>query len=231
MAICHVVRIPRISYSAAFDLQLRIVAAVKATRPADAVLLLLEHDPVITIGRSGSGANVLAAPDVLAERGVELHETTRGGDVTYHGPGQIVGYPILRLARPRQDVHRYMRSLETVLIRSLARFGIEAHREAGLTGVWTDRGKIAAMGVAFTQWVAYHGFALNVSTRLRDFELIVPCGITGRAVTSMEALLGEAPPRERVEDALIEEFVAEFAFDRAEEHTTPDDLPPDLLGG
>jgi lipoate-protein ligase B len=183
------------------------------------------------VGRSGSGANVLATPEMLAERGVELHETTRGGDVTYHGPGQIVGYPILRLARPRQDVHRYMRSLETVLIRSLARFGIEARREEGLTGVWTERGKIAAMGVAFTQWVAYHGFALNVSTSLRDFELIVPCGITDRAVTSMEMLLGGAPPRERVEDALIEEFVSEFAFDRAEEHPTPDDLPPDLLGG
>jgi len=227
---CHVVRIPRICYADAFDLQLRIVAAMKATRPADAVLLLLEHDPVITVGRSGARANVLATPEMLAERGVELFETTRGGDVTYHGPGQIVGYPILRLARPRQDVHGYMRSLEAVLIRALARFGIDAHREAGLTGVWTDRGKIAAMGVAFTQWVAYHGFALNVSTRLRDFELIVPCGITDRAVTSMERLLGEPVPRAAVEDALIEEFVAEFAYDRAEAHPTPDALPPELLG-
>jgi len=226
---CHVVRIPRIPYAEAFDLQLRIVAAMKATKPADAVLLLLEHDPVITIGRSGARSNVLATPEMLAERGVELFETTRGGDVTYHGPGQIVGYPILRLERPRQDVHRYMRSLEEVLIRSLATFGIEGHREKGLTGVWTARGKIAAMGVAFTQWVAYHGFALNVTTRLRDFELIVPCGITDRAVTSMELLLGEAPPRAAVEDILIDEFVREFGYDGAEEHGAPGTLPFGVL--
>jgi lipoate-protein ligase B len=231
MATCHVLRLGRLSYQPAFDLQLRIVERMKAAEPEDAALLLLEHDPVITIGRSGGARHLLASRQELARRGVDLHESNRGGDVTYHGPGQIVGYPLLRLPEGRRDVHCYLRSLEGVLIAALARFGIEGHREAGLTGVWTPGGKVAAIGVAFTRWIAYHGFALNVAPDLAAFGLIVPCGIADRPVTSMERLLGRAPAWAEVEDALVEEFVREFGFERACECARIGDLPPTLLAG
>ncbi|MFP4057077.1 MAG: lipoyl(octanoyl) transferase LipB [Candidatus Brocadiia bacterium] len=230
MPTCHVVRLDRIGYRAALDLQLRIVARMKAAEPRDAVLLLLEHPPVVTMGRSGEAANLRLPPRALAARGVEFHHTTRGGDVTYHGPGQIVGYPILRLPEERRDVRRYLRSLEAVLIAALARFGIAARREPGLTGVWTERGKVAAIGVAFTRWVAYHGFALNVAPEMRHFGLIVPCGIDDRPVTSLEQLLGHAPPRREVEDALVEAFVQEFGYAEAREHAFVSRLSQELGG-
>jgi lipoate-protein ligase B len=229
MSICHVLRIDRIRYQPALELQLRIVERIKETEARDAVLLLLEHEPAITIGRSGRDEHLLAAGDDLARRGIELHRSSRGGDVTYHGPGQIVGYPILRLAGVRRDVHRHLRSLEAVLIAALRRFGIEGQRAAGLTGVWVAEAKVAAIGVALSRWITYHGFALNVTTDLDAFSLIVPCGIHNRPVTSMEKLLGRAPARTEVEDALVEEFAREFQMDKVTEYPRPEDLPKDLI--
>ena len=229
MATCHVLRIGRIRYQPALDVQLRIVERIKETEAADAVLLLLEHSPAITIGRSGRDEHLLAAGDDLARRGLERHRSSRGGDVTYHGPGQIVGYPILRLAGVRRDVHRYLRSLEAVLIAALKRFGIEGQRAAGLTGVWVGDAKVAAIGVALSRWITYHGFALNVTTDLDAFSLIVPCGIHNRPVTSMEKLLGRAPARKEVEDALVEEFAAEFQFEAVREFLRAEDLPESII--
>jgi lipoate-protein ligase B len=154
---------------------------------------------------------VLAPPEKLAELGVELVETDRGGDVTFHGPGQIVGYPIFGLAEWRKDVHLYLRCLEETLIRALAEHGVEAHREPGLTGVWHPKGKVAAIGVRVSRWVASHGFALNVSTDLRYFNHIVPCGIVGRNVSSMEDILGEPVAPARVVRELASSFARVFS--------------------
>ena len=150
-------------------------------------LLIVEHPHVITMGRNGREENLLASPEVLARAGIEFHRTDRGGDVTYHGPGQVVGYPIIDLREWKRDVVAYVRALEQVLIEALAEFGIEAGRERGATGVWTARGKIAAIGVHISRWVTSHGFALNVDTDLNYFGYIVPCGLT-KPVTSMRAL-------------------------------------------
>lgn len=215
MATCHVVRLGRVGYEAALGVQLRIVERMKATEPEDAVLLLLEHEPVITLGRSAKREHLLASAEELARRGIELHESSRGGDITYHGPGQLVGYPIVRLAAAHRDVHRFLRGIEATLIRTLAGFGIEGGRKEGLTGVWVGEEKVAAVGIAFTRWISYHGFALNVSTNLDAFGLIVPCGITDRAVTSMARLLGEAPEWSEVEGAVVEAFVGEFGLGEA----------------
>lgn len=211
-------------YQGALDLQLEVLASVRAAESCDGVLLLLEHEPVVTIGRSGSAAHLRVSRAELARRGVEVAESNRGGDVTYHGPGQIVGYPILYLAEGQRDVHRFLRSLEAVLIAALGRFGIQGERVAGYTGVWVGDAKVAAIGVAFRRWTSHHGFALNVATDLSAFDLIVPCGISDRPVTSMARLLGEAPERTSVEDVLVEEFAREFGFDRVAEHSTPADL-------
>jgi len=225
MATCHILRLDRISYQAALALQLRLVERLKATQATDGALLVLEHDPVITIGRSGGAEHLRVAVEELARRGIALHETGRGGDITYHGPGQVVGYPVLRLTQERRDVHRYLRSLEAVIIRALGQFGIEGRREPGYTGVWVGDAKVAAVGVALTRWIAYHGFALNVATELDAFGLIVPCGLHDRPVTSMEKFLGgKTPARAAVEDALVEEFVGEFGFGAARECSTAEEL-------
>ena len=228
MPALHLLRLGRIGYQAALDIQLRIVERMKATEPDDAVLLLLEHEPVVTIGRSGSVEHLLVSPDELARRGVELHESRRGGDITYHGPGQLVGYPIVRLAAARRDVHRFLRGVEAVLIAALGRFGIEGRRVAGLTGVWVGDAKIAAIGIAFTRWISYHGFALNVATDLSAFDLIVPCGIADKPVTSMARLLGAPPLWADVEAAIADAFLAEFGFAAAPPCRTLDDLPATL---
>ncbi|HPD17606.1 MAG TPA: lipoyl(octanoyl) transferase LipB [Planctomycetota bacterium] len=224
MPVCHVLRIPRIRYAEALEFQLRVLERVRESAAGDAALLLLEHEPVVTIGRSGTAAHLRVARDELARRGIAVHETNRGGDVTYHGPGQIVGYPIVYLPEERRDIHRFLRSLEAVVIRALARHGIEGRRDPQYTGVWVGDAKIAAIGVAFRRWTSHHGFALNVATDLSAFDLIVPCGIVGRAVTSMQRLLGAAPDRRGVEKALIEEFVVEFGLDAAPECATPQEL-------
>jgi lipoyl(octanoyl) transferase len=176
-------------YADALALQQRLADARKAGGVPD-TLLLLEHPPVITLGRAANRANVLADDETRRSRGVELFETGRGGDVTYHGPGQLVGYPIISLVPDRCDVRRYVRDLEEVLIRTAADFGVEAGRVAGLTGVWVGGEKLAAIGVRISRWVTMHGFAFNVTTDLSHFEMIVPCGIADHGVTSLEKLLG-----------------------------------------
>ena len=176
----------------------------------DETLLLLEHPPVITLGRNAAEADVLADAERLAALGVTVEKTNRGGQVTYHGPGQLVGYPILDLNPDRRDVGRFLRDLEETLIRTLAAFGIEAGRSAGSTGVWVGDAKIAAIGVHLSRWVTTHGFALNVTTDLDAFSLIVPCGIRTRAVTSMQRLLGHPVDLEEVARRFVPEFAAIF---------------------
>ncbi len=155
-------------------------------------LLLLEHPHVFTLGRGADSSNILADPEQLQANSVEVHETGRGGDVTYHGPGQLVGYPIINLKPDRCDVHRYVRDLEEVLIRTIAEFGVTGARVPGLTGVWIGNEKIAAIGVRIARWITSHGFALNVNTDLDYFKMIVPCGITDKGVTSLSRLVGRS---------------------------------------
>jgi lipoyl(octanoyl) transferase len=181
-------------------------------------LLLLEHPSVITLGAKTrhNRSNVLETPDALAAKGVALFETGRGGDVTFHGPGQLVGYPILDLKPDRCDVHRYVRDLEEVLIRSVGEFGIAAARINGLTGVWVGDEKLAAIGVRISRWVTSHGFALNVSTDLRAFQLIVPCGIEGVVMTSVAAELGRGDAAalwDETREAVVTAFGGTFGYE------------------
>jgi lipoyl(octanoyl) transferase len=194
-------------------MQRQLVEERRAGRIED-VLLLVEHPHVLTLGVKGDGgrSHVLASADVLAACGVEIHEAGRGGDITYHGPGQIVGYPILDLRPDRCDVHRYVRDLEEVLIRTAADFGVDAGRVEGLTGVWTGldrRAKLAAIGVRISRWITSHGFALNASADLGFFDLIVPCGIADRAVTSLRQL-GWQGDIDEVQRRLTGHFLAVF---------------------
>jgi lipoyl(octanoyl) transferase len=182
-------RLGRIPYAEGLALQADLVAERQAGRVPD-TLLLLEHEPVFTLGRNAKAENLLLSAEVLRARGFDVLETGRGGDVTYHGPGQVVGYPILDLGPDRRDVHRYVRDLEEVMIRTCADYGVGAGRVAGLTGAWVGDEKIGAIGVRIARWVTSHGFALNVSTDLAPFGLIVPCGIRERGVTSLERLAG-----------------------------------------
>ena len=209
-------RLGRVPYEAAVELQREQVESRRAGNIGD-TLLLLEHPPVITLGVSARGrrSNIVASEDELARAGVAVHETGRGGDVTYHGPGQLVGYPMLDLRPDRRDVHRYVRDLEEALILAISRLGVRGGRVAGLTGVWagaagTDA-KVAAIGVRISRWITSHGFALNVGTDLTHFGLIVPCGIADRGVTSLDALLGRQVPMSEVEDAVIGGLAEVFA--------------------
>jgi lipoyl(octanoyl) transferase len=188
LAVLSVRQLGRVPYQQGLDLQAQLVAQRQQGTVPD-TLLLLEHDPVFTMGRNAKHENVLIPADILRARGYEVFETGRGGDVTYHGPGQVVGYPILDLSH-RKDVHRYVRDLEEVMIRTCADYGIVATRVAGLSGTWVDEEKIGAIGVRIARWVTSHGFAFNVSTDLTPFDLIVPCGIRSRGVTTLERLLG-----------------------------------------
>jgi lipoyl(octanoyl) transferase len=201
----------RVPYAEALTLQRSLVEARRAGSIGD-TLLLVEHPHVLTLGVRGDGGrgHILAGPDVLAAHGIDIHETGRGGDITYHGPGQLVGYPIIDLNPGRRDVHRYVRDLETVLIRTAADYGIQAGRIEGLTGVWVGDDKLAAIGVRIARWVTSHGFALNVSTNLDHFKLIVPCGIADRGVTSLERLLGRVLEMAEVENRIIEHFCNVF---------------------
>jgi len=233
MNACSIVDLGLIAYAEAWELQERVVAARKAGAIED-VLLFCEHPHVITLGRSGNRANLLASESVLRQKGVEFFETSRGGDITYHGPGQIVGYPILNLGAIRRDVVWYVRTLEEAMIRATADLGIAARREPGKTGIWVDADevadrskgdsslalgmtdqqaeKLAAIGVHISRWVTSHGFAYNVATDLRYFELIVPCGIADRKATSLEKLLGRRVSLEEIRPLLVKQVCEVFGL-------------------
>jgi len=216
--ILNLLSLGRTSYSEGLDLQRQLVEARYEGRIGNA-LVLLEHPPVLTLGRNATRSNIVASDEFLAYRGVEIHEINRGGDVTYHGPGQLVGYPIfdLRSFTPRLGAVDYVRKMEEALIRACGDFNVPTTRVAGRTGVWTPAGggvlekKIAAIGVHISRGITSHGFALNVTTDLRDFELIVPCGISDRAVTSLEVEADPPPSMEAVRHAVARQFGRVFA--------------------
>src|SRR5437879_5723257 len=220
---CHTIDLGLIGYAEAYALQKRIVAARKAEVIED-VLLLCEHPHVITQGRSGKWEHLLASEHVLRQKGVECHETSRGGDITYHGPGQIVGYPILNLGAIRRDVVWYVRMLEEAMIQATGELGIAAKRVEGKTGIWVrfenTEEKLAAIGVHISRWVTSHGFAYNVSTDLRYFDLIVPCGIADRKATSLEKLLGRSVKREEITPRIANHLGEVFGFELRESSRT-----------
>ena len=205
-------RLGVVPYGEALAMQRALVEERRAGRVPD-LLLLLQHPPVITLGVRGDGgrSHIVATPERLAEARIEVHETGRGGDVTYHGPGQIVGYPILDLRPDRCDVHRYVRDIEEVMIRVCADYGVSAGRISGLTGTWIGGEKVGAIGVRISRWITSHGFAFNVTTDLDHFDLIVPCGIADHGVTSLERATGRAIPIAEVEDRLVRHFAEVFA--------------------
>ena len=204
----------RVSYAEGLALQESLVSSRQQGTGED-TLLLLEHPPVVTLGRGANPDHLLARREDLARRGVEVFETGRGGDVTYHGPGQLVGYPILLLPPPLRDLHLLLRKIEEILIASVAEFGVEARRMEGLTGVWVGAEKLAAIGMRVSRWVTSHGFALNVSTDLSGFDLIVPCGIRGRGVTSLSRLLGRQVSLSEAAGAVTRAFGRVFECDGA----------------
>lgn len=224
MDLLSVRRLGRVRYADGLELQAQLVADRQKGLVPD-TLLLLEHDPVFTWGRNARPENILFPEDELRRQGFDVHEAGRGGDVTYHGPGQVVGYPILELPLGRRDVHRYVRDLEEVLIRTCAHYGIDARRVEGMTGTWVGEEKIGAIGVRIARWVTSHGFAFNVTTNLDHFNLIVPCGITeaDKGVTSLERLLGRAVPMAEVEDTAINAMAEVFERDvlSGSSRTTP----------
>jgi lipoate-protein ligase B len=198
-------------YGEALELQRSIARDRISGAISQDVLLLLEHPPVVTLGRSSKEKHLIASPEFLEGRGVELFEVERGGDVTYHGPGQLVGYPIVDLKRHRQDLHWYLRKLEEVLINTLADYGIPGERNTSFTGVWTRGKKIASIGVHARDWVTWHGFALNVTTDLSYFDLIVPCGINGVVMTSIARELGaEEVSAQDVQERVAAKFAEAF---------------------
>ena len=211
MRALEVRRLGTVSYAEALAMQRALVEERRADRVPD-LLILLQHPAVITLGVKGDGgrSNVVATVERLAELGVSVEETGRGGDVTYHGPGQIVGYPIVDLRPDRQDVHRYVRDLEEVMIRTCADYGLRAGRVKGLTGAWIGAQKIGAIGVRISRWITSHGFAFNVSTRLDHFQLIVPCGIADRGVTSLEQAAGRSIALEEVQERIAHHFAEVF---------------------
>lgn len=232
-----VVPLGTLPYAAALDLQRAIARARISGDIDDDVLLLVEHPPVVTLGRSSKDAHLVASDALLEARGVERFEVDRGGDVTFHGPGQLVGYPILDLKRHKQDLHWYLRQLEESLIVALRDFGITATRNAGYTGVWVDDRKLASIGVHARDWVTWHGFALNVTTDLGYFDLMVPCGIADVVMTSVEReLLEDAggtclAPSPALGDDVREAVVRSFGqvFGRRAVRTSLDDIGPALL--
>jgi lipoyl(octanoyl) transferase len=205
MRICEARYLGLMPYAEAHELQQELVEKRKRDEIPDQ-FLLLEHSHVITLGRAANGANVLIDAETRARFGVELFETGRGGDVTYHGPGQLVGYPIIKLAPDRCDIRRYVRDLEEVLIRTAADFGIGAGRIEGLTGVWAGNEKLGAIGVRISRWVTMHGFAFNITTDLDYFRLIVPCGIRNHGVTSLNKLLGSPLGMNDVREVVTRHF-------------------------
>lgn len=211
----HVEQLGLLDYAAALEVQKEKVARRKAGEIPD-TLLLLEHPHVYTLGRNARQENVLVSADWLAARGVEVFHTDRGGDVTYHGPGQLVGYPILDLTQHRRDISWYMRSLEEVFIRTAREYGVDAGHSPGCAGVWVGNDKLVAMGVHLSRWITSHGFAFNVNTDLQYFRWIVPCGLRDKGVTSLAKLLGRAVNMDAVADRVVEHFGTVFGVEVAE---------------
>jgi lipoyl(octanoyl) transferase len=207
VAILEIRRLGPVPYAAATDMQRALVEERRAGRVPD-LLLLLEHPHVITLGVKADTArsHLVATPELLAARQVEVHESGRGGDITYHGPGQIVGYPIMDLRPDRCDVHRYVRDLEEVMIRAAGDFGLEGRRVQGLSGAWVGADKVGAIGVRISRWITSHGFAFNVSTDLDFFRLIVPCGIATGGVTSLSRATGRPIAMEDAQASIVRHF-------------------------
>lgn len=226
---CHVYRLGTVEYRRAWELQVRLARAVHAGERANA-LLLLEHPPVYTRGRLSRADQILLNPDELAQRGIQAVETDRGGQVTYHGPGQLVAYPVVDL-REWGGPLKYVRTLEQIIIKTLADFEISAGTVEKMTGVWVGDAKIAAIGVKISRGVAYHGFALNVNTDLSYFDHIVPCGICDRSVTSMAQLLGEAVDLEMVQYSLVYQLGQGMGFRMVEAEVALDTAAPLALLG
>lgn len=206
---CEFHRLHLVTYENGMKLQQKLVE-MRQREEIDDQLLFLEHPPVITLGRGGDATNLLATPEALAGHGVRFYETTRGGDITYHGPGQIVGYPILHLGEGNRDVRKYVTAIEEVLIRTVAEYGITAARAEGMRGIWVGNDKIAAIGVRIARWVTSHGWALNVNTNLEHFRLITPCGLRGTSVTSIERETGRRVPLDEVREVLAAKFAEVF---------------------
>jgi lipoyl(octanoyl) transferase len=213
---CHLEHLGLVTYADGLRLQKELVAQRKAGAIPD-TLLLLEHPHVYTLGRNAKRENLLISEEQLAARGAQVFEIDRGGDVTYHGPGQLVGYPILDLAQHRRDIAWYMRCLEEVLIAVAGEYGIHAGRLAGAPGVWVGNDKLAAMGVHISRWVTSHGFAFNVNTDLRYFDWIVPCGLPDKGVTSLQKLLGRRMEMDEVEEKVVLYFGRVFELEMVEQ--------------
>jgi len=210
----HIVDLGRTRYHPAWQLQKDLVSR-RADEAIPDTLLLTEHEPVITLGRGAERQNLLASPEELKSRGVDLHEVERGGDITFHGPGQAVLYPIIDLRKRGRDVRRFLRALERFVVQTLADVGLEAGVKEGLTGIWVDDHKVGAIGVAVSRWVTYHGVAINVTTDLDYFELINPCGITDYPVGSVAQLVGREIKVAHFNDLLVRHFADYFGY-RAE---------------
>ena len=206
---CQVHQLGQIEYREAYELQKELLQERLKGQIAD-TLLLLEHPPTITVGKSGKLENILESPAGLARAGVSLIFTDRGGDVTYHGPGQVIGYPILDLRERGRDIHQYVHNLEEVLIRTLADYGIKSGRDHNHAGVWVNDMEIAALGLSVRKWITMHGFALNVNTDLGHFSLINPCGFTSKTATSMARLLSHELPLDEVTERLLDRFAEVF---------------------
>jgi lipoate-protein ligase B len=221
---CSVIDINTVPYRDALELQRQAAARRQDNESGDSIFLL-EHPPVITLGRNADGSALLVTEEALRSRGVELVETDRGGDVTFHGPGQLIGYPVLALEPGRRDIGRYVKDLEEVLIRTLAGFDIPSRRDEKNRGVWTQNGKIASVGIRIARWVTSHGFALNVTTDLSYFTLINPCGIAGCRMTSMQRELGTAPDMRAVKSSIADHFSSVF-----ERELILPDTPAEVIG-
>ena len=217
---CYVLKLGILDYGKAYELQKRLLQEHLQGKGSN-FLLLLQHNPVITIGRSGNKGNILVSKLALTAAGIETYEIERGGDVTYHGPGQLTGYPIIDLRKSRKDVHWYLRQLEEVIIRVLAEYGIAGQRMEGYTGVWVGNEKVAAIGIAVRRWITYHGFALNVYPDMSHFDMITPCGITDKGVTSLEQLLGYKVDMDGVADKTASVFAEVLNVD-----TVRSNIPP-----
>ena len=223
--LCHLEQLGLVSYEDGLRLQRELVARRKAGAIPD-TLLLLEHPHVYTLGRNAKTENLLISAEQLAARGAQVFEIDRGGDVTYHGPGQLVGYPILDLAEHRRDIAWYVRSLEEVLIEVVREYGIQAGRLAGARGVWVGNDKLAAMGVHISRWVTSHGFAFNVNTDLRYFDCIVPCGLRDKGVTSLQKLLGRPVEMDEVTERVARQFGRVFEVEMVEVAAAPAGVIP-----